>query len=98
MKKRISATVDERTEKIINKILRAGIYRNKSHVIEEAIKEHNPGDAARVILNISLTETIISARDKALYFVDVVPFFIFPPNFFKCHFLSCMCHHNYYCK
>jgi Arc/MetJ-type ribon-helix-helix transcriptional regulator len=38
MKKRISATVDEKTEKVISKILKEGNYRNKSHVIEEAIK------------------------------------------------------------
>jgi len=38
MKKRISATIDEKTEKEIERILRKGNYRNKSHVIEEAIK------------------------------------------------------------
>lgn len=38
MKKRISATVDEKTEKIIEEILKKGNFRNKSHVIEEAIK------------------------------------------------------------
>jgi Arc/MetJ-type ribon-helix-helix transcriptional regulator len=38
MKERISATVDERTIKIIKEILKKGAYRNKSHVIEEAIK------------------------------------------------------------
>ena len=38
MKKRISATIDERTEKEIERILRDGSFRNKSHVIEEAIK------------------------------------------------------------
>jgi Arc/MetJ-type ribon-helix-helix transcriptional regulator len=38
MKKRVSATVDEETIKIINEILKTGIYRNKSHVIEDAIK------------------------------------------------------------
>ncbi len=36
--KRISATIDEKTEKIIEELLKKGIYRNKSHVIEEAIK------------------------------------------------------------
>ena len=38
MKERISATVDERTIKLIKEILSKGVYRNKSHVIEEAIK------------------------------------------------------------
>ncbi len=38
MKERISATVDESTLKIISKILDEGKYRNKSHIIEEAIK------------------------------------------------------------
>jgi len=38
MKKRVSATIDEETEKIINDILKKGSYRNKSHIIEEAIK------------------------------------------------------------
>ena len=38
MKKRVSATVDEKTEREIEKILKEGTYRNKSHIIEEAIK------------------------------------------------------------
>ena len=38
MKKRVSATVDAKTEKEIEKILKEGNYRNKSHIIEEAIK------------------------------------------------------------
>jgi len=38
MKKRISATIDEKTEKILTSLLKEGIFRNKSHVIEEAIK------------------------------------------------------------
>ena len=38
VKSRISATVDEKTIKIIEKILSKGKYRNKSHVIEKAIK------------------------------------------------------------
>ncbi|MFQ5531297.1 MAG: ribbon-helix-helix protein, CopG family [Candidatus Nanoarchaeia archaeon] len=37
-KVRISATIDKETEKIINEILKKSSYRNKSHVIEEAIK------------------------------------------------------------
>lgn len=39
MKKRISATIDEKTEKILESLLKKGRFRNKSHVIEEAIKE-----------------------------------------------------------
>tara|TARA_Y100000034_G_C6575218_1_gene249399 strand:- start:125 stop:268 length:144 start_codon:yes stop_codon:yes gene_type:complete len=38
MKKRISATIDKETLKIIDEILKKDNYRNKSHVIEEAIK------------------------------------------------------------
>lgn len=38
MKERISATVDEETVKIIEILLGSGSYRNKSHVIEDAIK------------------------------------------------------------
>jgi Arc/MetJ-type ribon-helix-helix transcriptional regulator len=38
MKNRISATVEGKTEKLIDSILKNGSYRNKSHVIEEAIK------------------------------------------------------------
>jgi Arc/MetJ-type ribon-helix-helix transcriptional regulator len=38
MKKRISATIDESTERILEKLMREGRYRNKSHIIEDAIK------------------------------------------------------------
>lgn len=38
MKKRISATVEAETENLISSLLKKGIYRNKSHVIESAIK------------------------------------------------------------
>ncbi len=38
MKNRISATVDESTVKAINRILKSGKYRNKSHLIEAAIE------------------------------------------------------------
>ena len=38
MKERISATVDEKTLKLIDLILKNGKYRNKSHVIEKAIE------------------------------------------------------------
>ena len=38
MKKRISATVNEGTEKILNTLLKSGEFRNKSHVIEKAIE------------------------------------------------------------
>tara|TARA_Y100000310_G_C20643036_1_gene795018 strand:+ start:384 stop:527 length:144 start_codon:yes stop_codon:yes gene_type:complete len=38
MKKRISATVDEETENLIELILKEGNFRNKSHVIETAIR------------------------------------------------------------
>lgn len=39
MKIRISATIDKETKKIIEEKLKKGHYRNKSHVIEEAIKQ-----------------------------------------------------------
>ena len=38
MKVRISATIDENTSRIIDEEMKKGVYRNKSHVIEEAIK------------------------------------------------------------
>ena len=38
MKERISATVDSGTIKSIDEILKNGKFRNKSHVIETAIK------------------------------------------------------------
>jgi len=38
MKIRISATIDEKTDKLLDSLLKAGKYRNKSHIIEEAIK------------------------------------------------------------
>lgn len=38
MKIRISATIDKETEKKIERILKDRRYRNKSHVIEDAIE------------------------------------------------------------
>jgi len=38
MKERISATVEKGTIKRIERILKNGKYRNKSHVIEEALE------------------------------------------------------------
>ena len=38
MKIRISATIDKKTEKILADLLKKGSFRNKSHIIEEAIK------------------------------------------------------------
>jgi Arc/MetJ-type ribon-helix-helix transcriptional regulator len=38
MKERVSATLDEKTKKLIDSLLKECNYRNKSHVIEEAIK------------------------------------------------------------
>ena len=38
MKERISATVDKETVRLIKEFLKKGSFRNKSHVIEEAIK------------------------------------------------------------
>ena len=39
MKERISATVEEKTNKMVNSLIKDGKYRNKSHVIEKAIDE-----------------------------------------------------------
>ena len=38
MKTRISATIDKKTEKILEKVMKNGNYRNKSHIIEKAIE------------------------------------------------------------
>ena len=38
MKERISATVDERTIKFLDSLIKNRKYRNKSHVIEKAIE------------------------------------------------------------
>ena len=40
MKKRVSATIDEKTEKDIDLILKKGKHRNKSHIIEDAIQHY----------------------------------------------------------
>lgn len=37
-KERVSATIDPETSEILEKIMKKGKYRNKSHLIEEAIK------------------------------------------------------------
>ena len=44
VKSRISATVDEKTIKIIERILSRGKFRNKSHLIEEAIELLSEGN------------------------------------------------------
>lgn len=38
MKKRVSATIDPDTDRILDSLLEEGNYRNKSHIIEDAIK------------------------------------------------------------
>lgn len=38
MKIRISATIDEDKDRILNSLLKDGKYRNKSHIIEKAIE------------------------------------------------------------
>jgi len=38
VKERISATIDTETLNLIEKILKKGNYRNKSHIIEKAIE------------------------------------------------------------
>ena len=44
MKVRVSATIDERTEKILNSLLKDRNYRNKSHIIEKAIESLKEGE------------------------------------------------------
>ena len=39
MKERISATVSEKTMKILNSLMKNNKYRNKSHIIEKAIEK-----------------------------------------------------------
>lgn len=45
MKERISATIDDKTGKIISELVKKRLYRNKSHAIEEGIlllqEKHN---------------------------------------------------------
>mgnify|MGYP001597135260 CR=1 FL=1 len=38
MKARVSATIEEKTLKILNSLIKDGTFRNKSHVIEKAIE------------------------------------------------------------
>jgi len=39
VKTRVSATIDLETNKLLDKILKKGKYRNKSHIMEDAIKK-----------------------------------------------------------
>lgn len=39
MKERLSATVDKETIRLIEKLLKKGKHRNRSHIIEDAIRE-----------------------------------------------------------
>jgi Arc/MetJ-type ribon-helix-helix transcriptional regulator len=38
MKERISATIEKETVKMLDEIMKSGKYRNKSHIVEDAIK------------------------------------------------------------
>lgn len=40
MKKRISATIDKETDKILDNLIKEDRYRNKSHAIEEVVKKY----------------------------------------------------------
>ena len=46
MKQKISVTIDEKTIKLIEKTVKEGIFRNKSHVVEfslnKILKENRP--------------------------------------------------------
>jgi len=44
MKTRISATIDPETNKKLEKILKKGKHRNKSHIIEDIIKKYTDED------------------------------------------------------
>ncbi len=37
MKKRLSITIDEKKVDLINEILKEGLFRNKSHILEYAL-------------------------------------------------------------
>jgi Arc/MetJ-type ribon-helix-helix transcriptional regulator len=37
VKERISATIDPKTAKVLEELMKRGKYRNKAHAIEEAI-------------------------------------------------------------
>lgn len=41
MKERASFTLDKKTIKILNNMVEEGDYRNRSHLVEEAIKKLN---------------------------------------------------------
>ncbi len=43
MKERVSATIDKKTMDKIKLLLKNGKYRNKSHIIEDAIKSLEEG-------------------------------------------------------
>lgn len=43
MKVRISATIEEATDEVLDEVMKTGRYRNKSHAIEEAIKNYFEG-------------------------------------------------------
>lgn len=38
MKVRISVTIDEKTQRVVESLLKRGKYRNRSHAVEELIK------------------------------------------------------------
>ncbi len=40
MKVRISATIEEETDELLDGAMKSGKYRNKSHAIEDAIKNY----------------------------------------------------------
>lgn len=39
VKERISATIEPDTAKLIDKIMKKGKYRNKAHLVEDAIRQ-----------------------------------------------------------
>lgn len=39
MKQKISVTIDEKTLKIVDQIIKSGIFRNKSHAVEFSLNK-----------------------------------------------------------
>lgn len=77
MKKRISATIEESTERLLDFLMKKGIYRNKSHIIEDAIKllaevKNNKGKKAQVAVWVIIA-MVIAAVILMLFFFNKSP-------------------------
>ena len=47
MKQKLSITIDEKTIKLIERILKEGKYRNKSHFVEYSINKFLDGEKTK---------------------------------------------------